>query len=68
MSSLNMPAYFLHAGDASHGDLSLVRKQDVAILISNSGETAAGLAILPQLMRLGVITVAIVGNTKSSLA
>lgn len=68
MSSLNTPAYFLHAGEASHGDLGLVRKDDLVILISNSGETAEVLAILPQIKHLGAKTIAIVGNMKSSLA
>ena len=68
MSSLNTPAYFLHAGEASHGDLGLVRKEDVVILISNSGETAEVLAILPQIKQLGVKTIAIVGNMNSHLA
>ncbi|MBM3137759.1 MAG: SIS domain-containing protein, partial [Chloroflexi bacterium] len=39
MSSLAKPAYFLHAGEATHGDLGLVQPDDVVILISNSGET-----------------------------
>ncbi len=68
MSSLNTPAYFLHAGEASHGDLGLVRKEDVVILISNSGETAEVLAILPQIKHLGAKTISIVGNMQSSLA
>jgi arabinose-5-phosphate isomerase len=68
MSSLNTPAYFLHAGEASHGDLGLVQKEDVVILISNSGETAEVLAILPQIQHLGVKTIAIVGNLNSRLA
>ncbi len=68
MSSLNTPAYFLHAGEASHGDLGLVRKEDVMILISNSGETTEVLAILPQIQNLGVKTIAIVGNLNSCLA
>jgi arabinose-5-phosphate isomerase len=68
MSSLCQPAYFLHAGEAAHGDLGLVMKDDVVILVSNSGETAEVLTILPQLEQLGVKTIAIVGNTSSSLA
>lgn len=68
MSSLCKPAYFLHAGEAAHGDLGLVTKDDVVILISNSGETAEVLAILPQIKRLGVKMISIVGNTASSLA
>ncbi|MDO9545434.1 MAG: SIS domain-containing protein [Pelolinea sp.] len=68
MSSLCKPAYFLHAGEAAHGDLGLVTEEDVVILISNSGETSEVLAILPQIKRLGVKTIAIVGNVTSSLA
>jgi arabinose-5-phosphate isomerase len=68
MSSLNTPAYFLHAGEASHGDLGLVQKEDVVILISNSGETAEVLAILPQIKQIGVKTIAIVGNMSSRMA
>lgn len=68
MSSLCKPAYFLHAGEATHGDLGLVAEDDVVILISNSGETAEILAILPQIKRLGVKTIAIVGNASSPLA
>jgi arabinose-5-phosphate isomerase len=68
MSSLCKPAYFLHAGEAAHGDLGLVMKDDLVILISNSGETAEVLTIIPQLHQLGVKMIAIVGNTTSSLA
>jgi arabinose-5-phosphate isomerase len=68
MSSLNKPAYFLHAGEAAHGDLGLVRAEDVVIFISNSGETAEVLAILPQVKTLGANTIAITGNLRSSLA
>jgi arabinose-5-phosphate isomerase len=68
MSSFNTPAFFLHSGEASHGDLGLIQKDDLVILISNSGETAEVLAILPQITHLGAKTIAIVGNLKSSLA
>jgi len=68
MSSLCKPAYFLHAGEATHGDLGLVQADDVVILISNSGETSEVLQILPRLEALGVTMVAIVGNPNSTLA
>jgi arabinose-5-phosphate isomerase len=68
MSSLCKPAYFLHAGEATHGDLGLVQADDVVILISNSGETAEVLALLPRLKALGVIMIAIVGKPASTLA
>ncbi|HUV16661.1 MAG TPA: SIS domain-containing protein, partial [Pelolinea sp.] len=60
MSSLAKPAYFLHAGEATHGDLGLVQPDDLVILVSNSGETAEVLAILPQIKRLGAKTIAMV--------
>jgi len=62
------PAYFLHAGEATHGDLGLVQADDVVILISNSGETSEVLQILPRLKELGVVRIAIVGNVSSTLA
>jgi arabinose-5-phosphate isomerase len=68
MSSLCKPAYFLHAGEATHGDLGLVQADDVVILISNSGETAEVLVLLPRLKTLGVKRIAIVGNPASTLA
>jgi arabinose-5-phosphate isomerase len=68
MSSLCKPAYFLHAGEATHGDLGLVQADDVVILISNSGETGEVLQILPRLKALGVTTIAIVGKVDSTLA
>jgi arabinose-5-phosphate isomerase len=68
MSSLAKPAYFLHAGEATHGDLGLVQPDDVVILISNSGETKEVLTILPQIKVLGVKTISITGNLQSTLA
>ncbi len=68
MSSLCKPAYFLHAGEATHGDLGLVQADDVVILISNSGETSEVLQILPRLEALGVTMIAVVGKTESTLA
>lgn len=67
MSSLNTPSYFLHAGEAAHGDLGLVQADDVVILISNSGETAEVLGILPQIKAIGARTIAITGNLNSRL-
>lgn len=68
MSSLAKPAYFLHAGEATHGDLGLVQPDDVVILISNSGETQEILTILPQIKKLGAKTISITGNLQSTLA
>jgi arabinose-5-phosphate isomerase len=68
MSSLAKPAYFLHAGEATHGDLGLVQPDDVVILISNSGETKEVLTILPQIKALGAKTISITGNLQSTLS
>jgi arabinose-5-phosphate isomerase len=68
MSSLAKPAYFLHAGEATHGDLGLVQPDDVVILISNSGETKEVMTILPQIKALGAKTISITGNLQSTLA
>ncbi len=68
MSSLAKPAYFLHAGEAAHGDLGMVQADDVVILISNSGETREVMTILPQIKALGAKTISITGNLQSTLA
>jgi arabinose-5-phosphate isomerase len=68
MSSMHKPAFFLHAGEAAHGELGLVTGADVVILISNSGETAEVLSILPQIKQLGAGTIAITGKVESTLA
>lgn len=68
MSSLAKPAYFLHAGEATHGDLGLVQPDDVVVLVSNSGETKEVLTIFPQIKALGAKTISITGNLQSTLA
>lgn len=61
-------ATYLHAGDALHGDLGIVTKDDVAIVLSNSGETDELLAMLPYLKHRQVPIIAILGNLNSTLA
>jgi arabinose-5-phosphate isomerase len=68
MTSTGTPATFLHPTESVHGDLGIVSGGDVAILISKSGETQELLPLLEQLKRLGVRTVAIVGDGASTLA
>lgn len=68
LASLTRPAFFLHAGEAAHGDLGAVSGDDLVIFISNSGETAEILNILPQIKAVGAKTIAIVGNVQSSMA
>lgn len=67
-SSLCMPACFLHCAEAIHGELGLVSPGDVVILISNSGETAEILTILPRVREVAAGTIAIVGKLESTLA
>jgi arabinose-5-phosphate isomerase len=68
LSSTGTPAFFLHPGEASHGDLGMVTPQDLLLAISNSGESDELNAILPTLKRLGVVCVAITARPESSLA
>lgn len=67
MSSLCRPAFFLHAGEAAHGDLGSVLGEDLVIFISNSGETVEILTILSHIKNIGANTIAIVNNPKSTL-
>ena len=68
LASTGTPAFFVHPGEASHGDLGMVTESDVVITLSNSGETSEVLMILPVIKRLGVPMVAMTGNPNSTLA
>lgn len=68
MSSTGTPAYFLHPADASHGDLGMIASGDVVIALSNSGESAELLAILPLLKRQGARLIAFTAKADSELA
>lgn len=68
MTSTGTPAMFLHPTESVHGDLGIVGAQDVAILLSKSGETVELFPLLEQLTRLGVPRIAITGDLNSSLA
>jgi len=68
LASTGTPAFFVHPGEASHGDLGMVTSGDIVLAISNSGESNELDAILPALRRLGVTVVAITGRPASSLA
>ncbi len=67
LSSTGTPAVFLHPAEAMHGDLGIVRRGDVMILISNSGETEEIVRLLPALRRLEVLIIAIVSQQNSTL-
>lgn len=68
LSSTGTPAYFLHPGEASHGDLGMVKDSDVVLLLSNSGETEEILTIVPALKRQGNRLIAMTGRPESRLA
>jgi arabinose-5-phosphate isomerase len=68
LASTGTPAFFMHPGEASHGDLGMITKDDVVIAISNSGESDEILQILPQLKRRGTKVIAISGKAESTLA
>ena len=68
LASTGTPAFFVHPGEASHGDLGMILPQDVVLALSNSGETDEVLFILPVIKRQGIPLIAITGNTHSSLA
>ena len=67
-ASTGTPAFFVHPGEASHGDLGMITQQDVVLALSNSGETEEILKILPIIKRLGVPLIAMTGNPMSTLS
>jgi len=68
LASTGTPAFFVHPGEAAHGDLGMVMPGDTVIALSNSGESGEINAILPALRRLGVRLVAMTGKPESTLA
>jgi arabinose-5-phosphate isomerase len=68
MNSTGTAAIFMHPTDALHGDLGMVRRDDVAILISKSGNTEELLQLLPMLKRIGITIIGMLGNVFSKLA
>ena len=68
MASTGTPAYFVHAAEALHGDLGMIHRDDVLIALSNSGETAELLAVVPLVRRQGGRTIAMTGKPDSTLA
>jgi arabinose-5-phosphate isomerase len=68
LASTGTPSFYVHPGEANHGDLGMFTKGDIVLALSNSGETAEILSLLPLLKRLGCIIIAMTGNAKSTLA
>lgn len=67
-ASLGTPSFYMHPGEAMHGDLGMVEKKDVVMLMSYSGESEEVVRLMPVLQEIGCVTVAITGNSKSTLA
>ena len=68
LNSTGTPSLFMHAGDAIHGDLGMIGKEDVVMLISKSGESPEIKVLVPLIKNFGNILIAMCGNTKSFLA
>ena len=68
LASTGTPSFFVHSGEALHGDLGMVTERDVVVLISFSGETREVIELMPHLAERGVPTIALVGKMTSALA
>jgi arabinose-5-phosphate isomerase len=68
LASTGTPAFFVHAGEASHGDIGMITREDAVLAVSNSGETDEILTIVPVIKRLGVPLIVFTGNSLSALA
>lgn len=68
LASTGTSAFFVHPGEASHGDLGMLSRQDLVLAISNSGETHELVSLLPVLKRIGIPIISMTGNPDSTLA
>jgi arabinose-5-phosphate isomerase len=68
LASTGTPAFFVHPGEASHGDLGMITKNDVVLALSNSGNTAEVITLLPLIKRLGIPLISMTGDPNSALA
>jgi arabinose-5-phosphate isomerase len=68
LASTGTPSFFMHAAEASHGDIGMITREDALLAISNSGETAEVLLLIPHVSRLGVPLIGVTGNPRSTLA
>lgn len=68
LSSTGSPSFFMHPGEASHGDLGMITRQDTVIAISHSGNTVELVTLLPLLKRLEIPLITLTGNPESTLA
>ena len=67
-ASLGIPSFYMHPGEAMHGDLGMVEKKDVVMLMSYSGESEEVTRLMPVLKEIGCTTIAITGKSQSTLA
>ena len=67
LASTGSPAFFVHPGEASHGDMGMITSQDAVIALSNSGAVPEVLTLLPHLKRLGIPLVSMTANAQSAL-
>src|ERR1700675_1357736 len=68
LASTGTPAFFVHPGEASHGDVGMITRDDAVLALSNSGETDEIMTIVPVIARLGAPLIAFTGNSNSALA
>ena len=68
LASTGSPSFFVHPGEASHGDMGMITKDDVVLALSNSGNTAEMVTLLPLIKRLGIPLISLTGNPQSILA
>jgi len=68
LASTGTPAFFVHPGEASHGDLGMIAKSDVVLSISNSGNSSEILTLFPVMERMGVPVIAMTGSSQSTMA
>ena len=68
MASTGTPSHFVHPGEATHGDLGMITKDDVVLIVSNSGETMELIQILPALQKKGVTIIGMIGRRNSTLS
>jgi len=67
-ASTGSPAFYIHPGEAKHGDFGMITSKDIVLILSNSGETEEILAILPYIKRLNLPLITLTGNPASTLA
>ena len=68
MASTGTPSHFVHPAEATHGDLGMITKEDIVLIISNSGETMELIQILPTLRKKGITIIGMIGRQNSTLS